>query len=115
MADLTPLAIRDRELYGRGLAEIRHHRRVAFWLSVAFLPGGVALGIIANLITRSQLAAVIVAGAWMGVMVVSSVRVGNAPCPRCGDRFHVGRWWSNPWATRCLSCGLHLRADEGAV
>ena len=116
---LTPLAARDRQLYGAGLAEIRRRRRLSYWTSVAFIPVGLGSAVILRAIIPFDflfyLLVVLINGAWMGMMVVTALRVGDARCPRCADRFHRGRWWSNPWTHRCMSCGLSLRADDGAV
>jgi hypothetical protein len=115
MPNLSPLALRDRELFGKGLAEIRRHRRVAWLLTLGFVPGGVLLSIALNLLFHSDVLTVLGAGAWFGLGVVANLRVSQSKCPRCGQRFHKGRWWSNPWTSRCMTCRLHLRADEGAV
>ena len=116
---LTPLAVRDREQYGARLAQIRRLRRVEFRLQLAFIPVGVVSTVLLRAIIPSDpvfnFLAIAFNGAWMGMMVVVGLRLGAVRCPRCGERFHIGRWWSNPWTYRCMSCRLPLRADEGAV
>ena len=116
---LTPLAIRDRDQYGVGLAQIRRQRRLEWLLQLGFIPAGLGSSIVLRAIIPSDpvFYSLVIAfnGAWMGMMVVTALRVGATRCPRCGEHFHIGRWWSNPWTSRCMSCRLHLRADEGAV
>ena len=50
---------------------------------------------------------------WAGVaygalVLVYSLRLALTECPRCQGLYHWS-WWSNPWTSRCLNCGLSLR------
>jgi ribosomal protein S27AE len=37
--------------------------------------------------------------------ITTIVRLQAFRCPRCGNRFFMG-WYKNPFAKRCLHCGL---------
>ena len=42
---------------------------------------------------------------FMLAFVTTIVRLQAFRCPRCGNRFFMG-WYRNPFAKRCLRCGL---------
>jgi hypothetical protein len=51
---------------------------------------------------------------WMIIWAVIGYQKGNFPCPRCGELFFVKFdnrpwrmvWQRNPFARRCMHCGL---------
>ena len=94
---------------------IRRRRRLGWLLWLGYLPGVVLLTFALRSVIDLDVVAIVVALAWMGAAAVNHARLMRLPCPRCAGRFHVGSRWHNPWTRRCLHCGLHVRADEGAV
>ena len=42
----------------------------------------------------------------MACLVVTHLRLMHWPCPRCGRSFHVSWLYGNPFARRCVNCGL---------
>jgi hypothetical protein len=111
----SPLSIGDRERYAEALGDIRHRRRLGWILFLGYIPAVAVLGPLVRSIAHPSNPDLIVAISWMALLAVAGLRVDWAPCPRCGKRFHATAFWHNPWARRCLHCGLHVKADEGAV
>jgi hypothetical protein len=88
-----------------GLRDIRFRRR---WLWLVFLG---YLPVMATLSLLGEWMFPWAAYVWMGLFMGAVMYVWASRCPRCGERFHF-RWaFSNPWARKCLHCGLNLRAD----
>jgi hypothetical protein len=95
--------------------------RLAFWvLFLLYLPSlaGVsrALGW-----TRGSGAPIVAAAiVWMIALAIVGYPTSNFPCPRCGKPFfrkfddRPGRmsWQRNPFARRCMHCGLPKRAGR---
>jgi hypothetical protein len=102
------ISVMDGE-YSYEWAELRKIQRR---MLKAFL-GGIAVVFLVPLATHVPLMGFAVFGLW--VIIVYTLFVGNAQhslwsCPRCGNPFHLrvsrlGRW-ANPFARRCLHCGL---------
>ena len=43
---------------------------------------------------------------WLGGFAVAGIYRSLFRCPRCGRRFFLGSRWLNPYARKCLNCGL---------
>jgi hypothetical protein len=111
----SPLAISDHKRYAEGLADIRRRRRLLWVAFVGYIPAVMVLTPLVQSIARPNNALLIVVVSWMALFVVAGFRIDWARCPRCGKHFHATVLWHNPWARRCLHCGLHVKADEGAT
>lgn len=98
----------ESDRYRRAWLSLRLRRRIAFGLMFLYLPA-VALVMLGShdperygsLAAKLWLAAVAVAGIWLSLF----------RCPRCGHLFGFSWAFSNPFARRCLHCGLSVRAE----
>jgi hypothetical protein len=100
--------------YSYEWAELRKLRRRIFRVAIA----GVAVAALVSVIgvlrgTIARALGVILFVAWVAVLIRFFVTLGEYSywsCPRCGEPFHDKiRWfgrWNNPFARRCLHCGL---------
>jgi hypothetical protein len=114
IAPTTGAALQDERPYSAAWRRYRRWSR-AFWLVfVLYLPalgfGGRALGW-----THGDGGAIFFAASvWMLAFLVIGYRKSNFQCPRCGELFFHrfdGRLWRrdwqhNPFARRCMHCGL---------
>lgn len=100
----------------RGLRTIRLRRRIVWLVWLSYLPVMILFWRTFVPTEREGMAAAIV---WMVGYAIAGMLVSLSRCPRCGERFHRGRWsrapnnplfahW-NPWTRRCMRCGLPLR------
>jgi hypothetical protein len=95
-------------------------RRVAFlvaWLGVPMV--GFFVSVVVDRATKSHAlgeAVFLVAGAVAALLFFfTSVRFTFWRCPRCGKLFFKAYWWNNPFAQKCLHCGLpkYARGPDG--
>jgi len=67
-----------------------------------------------------DLAIFVAAFVWMMAFALVGYQKGNFRCPRCGELFFQKFddrpwrmvWWHNPFARRCMHCGLTKWAAE---
>lgn len=105
----TSLRLVTEKAIRAGLHDIRLRRRW-FWLFFwAYLPAMAIIAMLGDWVFPWA------AFAWMGFFLGASMYVWVSRCPRCGERFHYRRGFSNPWTRKCLHCGLHLRADRNGA
>jgi hypothetical protein len=88
-----------------GLHRIRLTRRV-MWALIFSFPV-VAFG--SSFITQSEKVFDSIWVIWAAGILVCAVRIMFVSCPRCGQFFHMWWFFANPWARRCMHCGLRLR------
>lgn len=99
--------------------------RGAFWiLFVLFLP---AMALVHRAVGSTPGGGTVIfctALVWMVAFTVAGYRAGNFQCPRCGelffhkfdDRAWRRDWAHNPFARRCMHCGLpKWSTDDAAV
>lgn len=110
-----PLSTLDRMRYADALIDIRARRRVVWVLFFGYIPAVMVLTPLLRSVIHHRNPMFIAAISWMVLFAVASFRVTTVRCPRCASRFHAAFLWQNPWTRRCLHCGLHVRADEGAA
>jgi predicted RNA-binding Zn-ribbon protein involved in translation (DUF1610 family) len=98
--------------YGVAWRDLRA-RKIIFWaILLGYVPGVLAIFLIVGL-PLSALTGVkpdyffyTIASCWMAAFVVASVRVALFSCPRCGKSFFAKWWYRNPFAKKCVHCGL---------
>ena len=92
------------------LSQIRRWRMYGwiFLFSYPFAP------IIAGVITDSDNAAITVAILWFVMTGICGFKACMSNCPRCGNRFFEKKWYSNPFARKCLHCKLSLKGDSNS-
>ncbi len=93
--------------YARRWHDLKRRRLLNWALFLGYLPG-VALIVVA--MDRSAPgwhgADIYVVLSWMTAFLASAVYQSAFRCPRCGQRFFSTAGWHNPWARKCLHCGL---------
>jgi hypothetical protein len=89
--------------------------RLIFWLLFAGLMPLWLLGALQNPTVNAVLpfAVVIWFASWVFFLIKTSLLV----CPRCGRRFFISdSGWGNPYARKCLNCGLKkFEPTSGAI
>jgi hypothetical protein len=94
-----------------GLRTIRRRRLWAWTLAITYAP---AIWIIRRL-TNSELATAPFAIVWVIGIVRCVSSLSFSLCPRCGNLFYSAGGtpaFFNPFANRCLQCGLKLKTDH---
>jgi hypothetical protein len=95
------------------LAQIRRWRKHVWLIWLGYLP--IVVSIV--MLLKSMGVDDSVAGPWvalpyMMLFAAAGIRVGQARCPRCGNRFHRRALWGNVWTRSCLHCRLPLRPSK---
>lgn len=91
----------DPSDYSSPWADYRARRRLflGVWL------GGLPVMFVSGRLI-SGCAALLLVPVWIAGSVFTAVHLASFPCPRCGQRFS-GSWRiSNPFAQKCVHCGL---------
>jgi hypothetical protein len=88
-------------------------RSFIFWtVFLGYIPGvlvlfvGAGLPIAALTGTKPDYFFYPIAGSWMLAFLITSWQVVLFRCPRCRKRFFATWWYRNPFARKCVHCGL---------
>jgi hypothetical protein len=112
----------DNPAYAAAWRSYRRSRR-AFWaLFVLFLPALALVNRAVGAHANGGTIVAVTAFAWMIACSLAGYRSSNFACPRCGklffrkfdDRPWRGEWAHNPFARRCMHCGLAKWSTEDA-
>jgi hypothetical protein len=95
--------------------DYRRRRRIFFVIWVTYVPGVFILSYPLSKMFDSGMPVYAIAGAWMLAFVISSIYLSSFPCPRCHRSFFYTWWFHNPFARRCVHCGLPKWSDQHAV
>lgn len=90
----------------QSLRRIRIRRYVAFGLLVGFLPFFMAASYLLHWDTAMSAVVFI----YFGIFAIAIVAFGFSQCPRCHNFFFFS-WWSNPFSSRCMHCGLPISGE----
>lgn len=85
-----------------------YSRRVR-WFFGSWLGGFAVVGLLAAVLGRLAIAGLvltILAVAWIALFIVLAVRLQLFKCPRCRQKFFMAFSHYNPFARRCVHCGL---------
>jgi len=63
-----------------------------------------------SLVSNSGTASAIISACYAGLLLYSVVLSVFSSCPKCGNTFCMSSW-SNPFAQRCMNCGLPLSGE----
>jgi hypothetical protein len=86
---------------------LSRRRRWVWGLFLSYMPAAVVAGLINETIGNC------VAIGWTIACAGATGLHGFSRCPRCGRHCFVKTTRSNPWASKCLHCGINLyRAKE---
>ena len=88
-------------------------RTIIFWIVfLGYMPGvGViffAVGPSLAALTGIKLndSGIMIAFCWMVAFAITGFRLSLFRCPRCGQSFFWGSWYTNTFARKCVHCGL---------
>src|ERR1700745_1068184 len=93
--------------------EYKRRRNLFLLAFVGYLPVVSTLGSLSVRVFHTQSLFPIVAFSWMGFIAVAGLRFNFWPCPRCGKWFAATCWYKNPFARRCVHCGLPKYSNCG--
>jgi hypothetical protein len=85
------------------------YRKRRLWFFGAWLGGlliAYVLGISLTALLHSELPFPVMGGVWMLSFIVTSLRLSYFRCPRCNEWFFSTFFSHNPFASRCVHCGL---------
>jgi hypothetical protein len=105
----------DDPSYDADLAAIRRKRNQVLLAFLGYLPAMIALmlGVKSLGLAREESIATFAVLTWMALCLGLALRAGRVRCPRCHERFFFRRrfpsYFSNPYTSRCLNCGLSLK------
>jgi hypothetical protein len=86
--------------------EYKRRRNLFLFALVGYMPVVATLGSLIVRVFHTETLFLIVAFGWMGFLAISALRLNCWPCPRCGKWFGATWWYKNPFARRCVHCGL---------
>jgi hypothetical protein len=107
----------DSTDYAVSWEDYRRRCRRAALLLLGWLPVAGGFAFLMQRFHLSEAAAEVGAGAWMVAAFWTALRIKLWRCPRCGNRFFMRRLVSDPFARKCLHCGLpkwELRGSSAA-
>lgn len=89
------------------LAVIRRRRWYLWGVIMVYMP----VSVLTLQVTQSYKATAVVLLIWIIVLCIAVTLTAIAPCPRCGNSFHM-RNATLSYFRKCRHCGLHLCADK---
>src|SRR5690349_5628422 len=85
------------------------YRRRIRWFFGVWLGGFAILVLMVKLFLKLGLGDwpfLVIGPAWMIAFVVVALWSSRFKCPRCRKPFFFGYWYHNPFARKCVHCGL---------
>jgi hypothetical protein len=100
-------AMSDRPEFVLAWNDYRRRRRWSFgvWLG-GFLFLALLVGLLSSRSLLNDLVFWVLGLTWIVAFLVADIRLACFRCPRCHHMFFWGLWYSNPFARKCLHCGL---------
>jgi hypothetical protein len=89
--------------YKQAWIRLRLRRRIAFGLVLLYLP---AVALVLAVSCDPERYGSLAAKLWLATAAIAGIWLSLFRCPRCGRLFGVSWPFSNPFARRCLHCGL---------
>jgi hypothetical protein len=97
----------DPAALAKGLKLVRRRRWSLWSVILLYLP---LMWITLRISTSFQMTAAVFAG-WFLLLLVTALIAALAPCPRCGNYFHV-HGMTFLCLRQCLHCQLHICQDK---
>jgi len=79
---------------------------------LTYVPGVALIGIPLSRLLDSDGIVFVVAIIWMAALATTAVHKSYWRCPRCHKPFFQKWWYHNPFADRCVHCGLPKWAES---
>src|SRR4051794_5533891 len=98
--------------YSAAWRDLRMRRIILWGVFLGYIPGVTAIFLVIGLplsaITgiKSDYFFYPIALSWMFMFAVAGWRAGTFRCPRCHKWFFATWWYRNPFARKCVHCGL---------
>jgi hypothetical protein len=107
--------------YSEQWRDWRKRRNIVWLIFLGYIPGVIAIFFSVLFLFRliglpaawDGPAFYAIAGSWMFSFIVAGIYAGYFPCPRCHKPFFVTWWYRNPFARKCVHCGLPKWANSG--
>jgi len=100
------MAIGSNQNIDAGLRRIRARRRRVLVLLLGFLP----VMWLTSFVFKSGNVSGVVTACYATLLLYSAVLSAFSNYPKCGNTFCMSSW-SNPFAQRCMNCGLPLSGE----
>lgn len=104
---MTDAENHDVSTFGPALRRIRRRRKYLFGTILGYIP---ALWI-THSFSPTDRSMGIVFGVWFVILFITALLSAIAPCPRCGNYFHVNGMVIL-YLRKCLHCQLPINADK---
>jgi hypothetical protein len=98
--------------YSAAWHDFRRRRIISWVVLLGYPPGATAIFLVLGM-PLATLAGIkpdyffyAIALSWMAAFLVTSFRQAYFPCPKCGEPFFAMWWYRNPFARKCVHCGL---------
>jgi hypothetical protein len=93
--------------YSDAWRDLRRRRLVLLLVWLAYIPVELAALRISTLAgVKFNYIGPSIAVLWMVLLGIAGLRVATFPCPHCGEWFFAKWWFHNPFARKCVHCGL---------
>jgi ribosomal protein L37E len=106
------MLLSHEQQYQAAWADLRLRGHIWLAVTLGFVPGVPLLTAAIETIFRVD-AFFWIGIAWMATFVGAAWHRTTFPCPRCGRAFFFN-WFQNPFARRCMHCGLPIGAAYDA-
>ena len=87
------------------------YRRRVRWFWGIWLGGFVLAALLIVALSRTPIFKVafpIIGAAWIASFIIAAIRIQWFRCPKCHEKFFSSFWYHNPYARKCVHCGLPL-------
>jgi hypothetical protein len=98
--------------YSAAWRDYRRRRFISLALALSYLPGAMAIFLAVGL-PLTALTGIhpdyfgfAIGVSWMIALVIAGIRLQTFSCPRCRKWFFATWWYRNPFARKCVHCGL---------
>jgi len=105
---VRPMSMSD--VYVEKWKDLRRREWLVIGLFVGYLPILAGIGWLLFRVTTSETPIIIVAITWMSAFACAGLRVSFFRCPRCDQRFYMGKYFVMTLGRRCPHCGLQRYA-----
>jgi hypothetical protein len=100
----TPLL--NMSNFDKEWGEYRKRRNLLLFAFLGYVPIVSAFAFLSFKFFHTDVPAFVFAFGWMAFFLVAGIHLNCWPCPRCGKWFAAKWWYRNPFARRCVHCGL---------
>ena len=101
--------------YPAAMSNYTRRRNVLWATAVALVPAVLLAGMPLDRLFQSSAPSAVVGLAALVTLFRAAHRLRQWRCPRCGETFHERGLTGNPFARRCMHCGLAKRPSADVI